>query len=207
MKISFTLRLVAVLLLALSPAVGTAAAQNMSPTPSPLKQITLTFELQGLPERTAPGSFWEVSYQWRMADQREFDKWSNDGEDIGKERSLGILLSKRSFRNDNLSASENRLFSIAVPVKGELLERLRNAKQRPQIVWLQAMVRIHDGDFGTDTLGRVHPVWGPDFYHNGAARLNMELSLRGQLRWYIKDNPPWGPGQQDGFRQTKSSSH
>jgi hypothetical protein len=189
----------ALLLLALSPAVGTKAAQDMDTTPSTLKQLTLTFELQDLPGRAAAESFWEVSYQWRIADQRDFDRWSIAGEDQAAQNSLGVLLSKHSFTRRNLSDIESRRFSVAVPVKGELLKRMKNAGQRPQIVWLNATVRIRDGKLGTDVIKRVNPVWGPYFYRQGVANVRMELTKRGTITWSAIDIPTRGGGKQTGL--------
>jgi hypothetical protein len=198
MKKTLTTIFVCALLLALSPAVGTKAAQDMDAKPSTLKQLTLTFELQDLPGRTAAESFWEVSYQWRIADQRDFDRWSIDGEDQAAQNSLGVLLSKNSFTRRNLSDIESRRFSVSVPVKGELFKRMRNAGQRPQIVWLNATVRIRDGKLGTDVVKRVNPVWGPYFYRQGTAHLRIELTKKGTIQWFTSNTTPQGRGKQTG---------
>jgi hypothetical protein len=49
-----------------------AARAQDAASPAPPKQLTLTLELQDLPGRDTPGSLWEVSYQWRIADLQEF---------------------------------------------------------------------------------------------------------------------------------------
>lgn len=196
MKKTFTAAFALALSLALSPAVSVRAAQGRGAVPAVPRQLTLTFELEDLPGRDAAGSFWEVSYQWRMADQHEFDRWSDEGEDPARQNRVGILLSKESFTRHNLSDADSRRFSTAVPINGELFRRLRNAGRRPQTVWLDASVRIHDGKLGTDVVKRVNPAWGPYFYRSGTANVRMELTPDGYIRWYTSDTPPWFRGRQ-----------
>jgi hypothetical protein len=195
MKKILTTTFVFVLLLAVSPTAGTKAAQDGSAAPSPPEQLTLTFELQDLPGRNATGSFWQVSYQWRIADKRDFDRWANEGENPIQQNSLGSLLSKRSFIRRNLSELEGRRFITTVPVKGELFERLRHGDQQPQIVWLDAFVRIHDAELDTTIVEKVNPAWGPHFYRVGTANVRMELTGDGKFQWYRGDTPPWVASQ------------
>lgn len=197
MKKSLTTAFVLALLLAVSPA---ASAQSKRGATATVKQLTLTFELNAPPACDSPGSFWEVSYQWRIADGREFDRWSQGGEDPAKEGGVGSLIKKQSFRRTNLSNPEGRRFSVSVPVRGELLERLRNAGQRQQVVWLDAVVRIHNGELGTDILNKVNPAWGPYFYLDGNAVVRMELTAGGDLEWYTGGNPPRPDGERRGLK-------
>jgi hypothetical protein len=203
MKKTLTTLFVFVLPLAFS---FTARAQNTNAAASTVKQLRLSLELQDLPGREAEGSFWEVSYQWRIADRRDFDRWSGDGEDPARQNTLGILLSKQTFTRRNLSDPENRRFRISIPVNGELSERLRNAGRRQQIVWLDATVRIHDSKLGTDVVRRVNPVWGPYFYLDGNASLRMELTADGKLRWYTGSAPPWTQGGDHGLSSSRAPS-
>jgi hypothetical protein len=194
------MRLTLVLLLTLSLTATTMAAgyrQDAGDEPSPLKHLTLTFELQDLPGLKAAGSFWEVSYQWRIADKKEFDRWSREGENLARQNSVGVVLSKKSFVHYNLSDQANRRFSLSVKVDGELRKRLQNAGRQPVIVWLDANVRIHDGELGTDIITRVNPAWGPNFYRTGSANVRMNLTKSGTLRWTTKDVPPWTSGTQE----------
>ncbi len=183
---------------------ATARAQNRTDASSTPKQMTLTFELQDLPGRDTAGSRWEVSYQWRIADQRDFDRWSINGEDPAQQAGVGILLSKQSFARRNLSAPDGRRFDIAIPLKGEALERVRNAGQKAQVVWLDATVRIHDAKLGTDVIKKVHPVWGPRFHREGVYNLRMELTAEGKLRWFTTATPPWAAGQQQGVKKART---
>lgn len=204
MKNSFNVRLLLVLLLGLAPAFTRGVnAQNPS---SPPERVTLTLELQDLPGRDTPGSIWEVSYQWRIADQQEFDRWASAGEDQSAQAGVGVLLSKQSFTRRGLTAPEGRRFNVSVPVRGELLERLRGAGRRPQVVWLDATVRIHDARLGTDVIKRVNPVWGPRFSREGTASVRMELTPEGKLRWFTTAAPPWAAGPGGGERKVKVPS-
>jgi len=186
------------LLLALSSHVK---AQNTSAV-SPPEQFTLTFELGELPGRASPGNLWEVSYRWRIADQRDFIRWSTDGEDPVKQDAVGVILSKKSFTRRNLSESESRRFTILVPVRGELLERLRNPGRR-QVVWLDATVRVREGDRGREVIKRVNPSWGPSFCLNGNANVHLELTDDWKMQWYTGTAPPWAQDSKVGL----SSSH
>ena len=201
MKKSFASLFILILLWGFSSA--TARAQNKTDASSPPKQMTLTFELQDLPGRDTAGSLWEVSYQWRIADQRDFDRWSAGGEDAASQSGVGTLLSKQSFTRRNLASPESRRFQISVPVTGELLTRLREAGQRPQVVWVSATVRIRDARLGTDVIKRLTPVWGPRFYREGNASVRMELTPEGKLRWFTTVTPPWAEGHKQGGKTSR----
>lgn len=184
----------------LSLSANVAIAQttgNSSPVP---KHATLTLELQDLPGRDAPGSVWEVSYEWRIADERAFDEWSADGENALRQAKPGALLSKGSFARRNLSRPENRRFSISVPIAGEVLERMRAAEQHRQIVWLDATIRIHDAKLGIDLIRKVSPAWGPRFYRDGIASVQMEMTAQGKLQWFTTAIPPWADKQSGGMK-------
>lgn len=172
-------------------AADAAVSQTTGGPPTTAKRLTLTFELKDLPGREVAGSYWEVSYQWRIADRREFDRWAAAGEDPVAMSRLGLLLSKDSFRKEDLSNSRRRNFRATVPVKGELLERLRDAGRRQQIVWLDAVVKVHDARLRADVIKKVNPVWGPNFYLDGNAHLRMELTGEGRLVWHTTSTPPW----------------
>ena len=206
MKNSFNVRLILILLLGLSPAVTRRVnAQNASTSSIP-ERVTLSLELQDLPGRDTAGSVWEVSYQWRIADQQEFDRWASAGEDRSAQAGVGTLLSKQSFTRRDLVTPEGRRFNVSVPVRGELLERLRGAGHRPQVVWLDATVRIHDARLGTDVIKKVNPVWGPRFSREGTASVRMELTQEGKLRWFTTAAPPWAAGQGGDERKVKVPS-
>ena len=180
---------------------GAQDADNSSSTP---KLVTLLFALQDLPGRDTAGSLWEVSYQWRIADQQDFDQWLANGENPAEVGRLGVLLSRQSFARRNLSNADGRRFQISIPVKGDLLSRLRNVRQRRQVIMLDATVRVHDARLGIDVVKKVSPVWGPNFYRDGLARVRMELTAEGKLRWFTGDVAPWAGGQQPGVRRTRT---
>lgn len=194
MKRYLTRSLTSVLLLltTLAPAQRAAGTQKADGTPpSPPKNLTLAFELQDLPGIEEAGSYWEVSYQWRIADRQEFNRWSAAGEDPATLSGVGMLLSSHSFKLGGLSESRNRLFEVSVPVKDKLLEQLSEPDRRPQIVWLYAILRIHDAKLGTDVIRKVNPAWGPNFYREGVSRVRIELLPDRKLRWSTSATPPW----------------
>src|SRR5919205_934471 len=139
--------LVVVLALSSSAALRGASARQAAPTP---KAATISIELDELPGRDSAGSYWEVTYQLRIADQDPFINWSEGGEDPEEQNKLGILVSKNSFTRRDLSRPENRRFSVSIPLAGELLARFRAAGQRKQYVWMDGMARIHDAKLGRD---------------------------------------------------------
>lgn len=192
------------LALALAGAVPARGAQDADNSTPVLKLATLLFELQDLPGRDAAGSLWEVSYQWRIADQQDFDQWLANGENPAEISRLGVLLSRQSFARRNLSSADARRFQISIPVKGDLLSRLRNTGQRRQVILLDATVRIHDARLGIDVVKKMTPVWGPRFYRDGIARVRMELTPEGAFRWFTADVGPWaGGGQGQGVKRTR----
>lgn len=206
MRNSFSRILGFILLLAITPPLQAGGRQDTNNSSSTPKQVTLLFELQDLPGRESTGSTWEVSYQWRIADQQDFNRWSANGENPSEQATLGILLSKQSFTRRNLSNSANRRFNISIPVKGDLLQRLRSVEQRRQIVWLDATVRVHDAKLGIDVVKKVTPVWGPRFYRDGISSVRIDLTPDGKLRWFTTDVPPWAAGPQQGVRKSRTPS-
>jgi hypothetical protein len=190
MKKTLTKTFLLILVLTLS---SHAKAQNTAAASTPVEHLTLTFELGELPGRNSAGSLWEVSFRWRIADQMDFIRWSAEGEDPVKQDAVGMLLSKQTFTRRNLAEPDNRRFSISVPVKGELLERLRNEGRR-QVAWLDAVVRVRDDKLGREVIKRVNPAWGPSFYQNGNANLRMQLTDDWKLQWYTGATPPWAQG-------------
>lgn len=183
------------MLIVVLSAADAVVAQTIRDPPATAERLTLTLELKDLPGREVAGSYWEVSYQWRIADSREFFRWADAGEDLVAMNKVGQLLSKDFFKQENLSDPGRRNIKVMVPVQGELSERLRNAERRQQIVWLDAVVRVHDARLNTDVIKKVNPVWGPKFYLDGNAHLRMELTNEGQLVWYRTSSPPWADAE------------
>jgi hypothetical protein len=204
MKQSSLRTCVAFLLLILWTAGESVNAQKPSgDTPSLPSNLTLALELQTLPGLNAAGSYWEVSYQWRIADQREFDRWSEGGEDPASQ--VGTLLSKQSFRHGNLSSSQNRRYEVSVPITGELLKQMRQTARRPQVLWLDATMRIHDATLGADVVRKINPVWGPNSYRDGKANVRVELMPNGNLRWFTPPTPPWVTGQTQNVKSSRKT--
>jgi hypothetical protein len=190
MKRFITKTFVFFLLLMVWSAGATVRAQKLGDASSPPSELRLILELQDLPGLNAAGSYWEVSYHWRIANQKDFDRWSENGENM--KSPIGMMLSKDSFRRDNLSSSENRRFEISIPVKGELHRQLHNAGRQPQVLWLDATVRIHDATLGTDVIKKINPVWAPRrYYPDGQAHVRVELMNNGRVRWFTSPTPPW----------------
>jgi hypothetical protein len=170
--------LVVVLALSSSAALRGASARQAAPTP---KAATISIELDELPGRDSAGSYWEVTYQLRIADQDPFINWSEGGEDPEEQNKLGILVSKNSFTRRDLSRPENRRFSVSIPLAGELLARFRAAGQRKQYVWMDGMARIHDAKLGRDFVMKIGPVWGPRRFVTGIYNVHLDLSQSGEL--------------------------
>ena len=175
---AITLVVVLMLSLAASPR-ATRAQQGSSAAPP--KEATISIELDELPGRDTAGSYWEVSYQLRIADQDAFIKWSDGGEDPNEQNNLGILISKNSFTRRDLARAENRRFNLPVPLTGALLERFRNAGQHKQYVWMDGLARIHDAKLGRDFVMKLGPVWGPKRFTTGVYNVHLELSPAGEL--------------------------
>jgi hypothetical protein len=170
---------VLVVVLALSSASPRGArARQAAPAP---KEAAISIELDELPGRDSAGSYWEVSYQLRIADQDPFISWSEGGEDPDEQNKLGILISKNSFTRRDLSRPENRRFSVSVPLTGELRARFRDAGRRKQYVWMDGVARIHDAKLGRDFVMKLGPAWGPRRLVTGVYNVHLELSEAGEL--------------------------
>lgn len=191
-----------ILLLLLLTAGGPVKAQTRGAETPPLPPtLTLALELQTLPGLDAPGSYWEVAYQWRIASQREFDDWSDGGEN--SDARVGTLLAERSFRRGNLSYKENRRYEISVPVTGDMLTRIRRTAHHPQVLWLDATTRIHDATLGADVVKKINPVWGPNSYQAGKVSVRMEVTPNGNVRWFTAPAPPWVTGQTQNAKSSR----
>jgi hypothetical protein len=171
--------LLVVLAMSSSLAPRAARARQAAPTP---KEAAVSIELDDLPGRDSAGSYWEVSYQLRIADQEPFINWSEGGEDPNELNKLGILVSKNSFTRRDLSRPENRRFSVSIPLAGELLARFRDAGRRKQYVWMDGMARIHDAKLGRDFAMKIGPVWGPRRFVTGVYNVHLDLSQAGELQ-------------------------
>jgi hypothetical protein len=168
----------AIVLLASSSPLRAARARQAVPTP---KAVTVTIELDELPGRESPGSYWEVSYQLRIADEDAFDRWANGGENPQEQEKLGVVVSKNSFTRRDLSRPENLRYSVSVPLTGELLARFRNNAQRKQQVWMDGTARIHDAKLGRDFFIKLGPTWGPRRFVTGTYNVHLALSDAGEL--------------------------
>jgi hypothetical protein len=158
---------------------GAHARQAAPPTP---KAVDISIELDELPGRNSPGSYWEVSYQLRIADEDAFIRWSDGGENPDEQEKLGIVISKKSFTRRDLARLENLRFSASVPLTGELLERFRNAGRRQQHVWMDGSARIHDAKLGRDFFIKLGPAWGPRRFVTGTYNVQLALSETGELQ-------------------------
>lgn len=156
-----------------------ARAPGRPPTP---KAAAVSIELDELPGSDSPGSYWEVSYQLRIADEDAFIRWSDGGENPDEQEKLGIVISKNSFTRRDLSRPENRRFTASVPLTGELLERFRGAARRQQHVWMDGMARIHDAKLGRDFFIKLSPAWGPRRFVTGTYNVQLALSEAGELQ-------------------------
>jgi hypothetical protein len=169
-----------------------AAAQKQPPPP---KMLTLLFELD-LPGSAARGSLWEVAYEWRVADEREFfQRKAGGGGDSQQPRTFGLLLSKNSFSRAELASADDRRYRVSIPLTDELLERFSDVERRPQMFWLDATVRIKDAKLGLDVVKKVNPVWGDERLRGGLAKVKLQLDADGSFSWTTLDpSEPLPPG-------------
>src|SRR5229473_4849395 len=134
------------------------ASEKKEPAKRPIKlpaEIKLILEVEELPGRENPKSFWEAGYEIRIVDWRAIVERTRTGGDVGD---AGLLLLQSSFAHRSLS-EENRRLAVALPVNGSLLERLKQQPQNPQAFSLRSTVRLYDAQLDRNYAFKVDRVW------------------------------------------------
>lgn len=154
-----------------------AQAQTNAP-----KNLTLVLKLDSMPGIENPKSFWEVSYDWRIADKKLLDEMTV----AGSQNKIGETVIKGSAERRNLSQMENRLIEIVVPVKDSLQDKIKNQENNPQIFLLDAKIRVFDAKTNKTTVFSYSPAWFLKLFPDGYAEISFNIRDDGG---YSKSGP------------------
>lgn len=172
-----------------------AGAQASKPHPVP-QRLTLLFELLNLPPGFTGESKWELSYEWRIANASDLEKFPQGKINPQNKESLTALLSKSSVTLSDLTTPASRRYSVSIPVEGNLRRRLSNSKEQPQVVLLEVAVRVHDPKLGINVIRTLNPVWPAASHRTGEMKVRMEVTPDGDFRWFTGEKPPWDKQRQ-----------
>jgi hypothetical protein len=137
--------------------------------------IRLVLEIEELPGRDNPKSFWEAGYEIRVIDWHTIVEKTKAGEDFNE---AGSLLTKSSFAHRGLLDIDNRRLVVALPVTGALLERLQQ-QQNPQAFSLRSAVRLYDAQLDRNFAFRVDRVWQFKLFPDGEATITIKIKPDG----------------------------
>lgn len=181
------------------------------------QKVSFTLALEELPGFDDPGSLWEVSYDWRIADEKEYFEKSKLQDDPVI---IGDVLAKSSVVLKDLKQASNRLLHIEVPVEGSVARRLRSESVNPQFFLLRANLRVYDAKIKKTIVDLIARVWSPKFYPDGNASISIKVREDGSYGIWgpqpkalppgykiISGNPPGSlPASETGKPKQKAAS-
>lgn len=95
------------------------------------KAATIKITLLDLPGGNLEKSKWEVAYELRIFNEKEFYEAVKSGKlkQMDTEEKLGVLIGKGNFTKNALSKNENREVVLTVPLDEEIQAKLKNQPQ------------------------------------------------------------------------------
>lgn len=149
------------------------------------RQLAFNFELENSPDLTGANSWWEISIELRVADQKDLAKYLAQLKDGGAGvPPPGTVIKRDSFRRNDLSKEASRRIDFTVPVDEGLRKRFQSVKATPQVVWLKGSVRVHAGKVGDDIINvDVRPSWDLRHFINKDGDVKFKLTPDKQLNW------------------------
>lgn len=151
------------------------------------EEIKLTLKVEEMPGLENPKSFWEGTYEIRVADWSTIDARTKAGADAVD---AGVVLLQSSFSHRSLSADENRRLIVSLPVNGPLRERLQQQRQNPQAFSLRAKVRFYDGQLDRNSAFSINRIWRFGNFPDGEATITIKIKPDGGFS-------VWGPIRKD----------
>lgn len=179
--------LISLILLLSNLAAGSTTVNELKNLPP---KVSFTLVLEELPGFDVPESFWEVSYDWRIADSKEYNEKSQLQNDVV---TIGDVLAKSSATLRNLKQPNNRILHVEVPVEGNLAQRLRSESQNPQVFLLRANLRIYDAKIKKTIIHFVARASDFKFFPDGKALISIKVRENGDFSVsgpVIKSVPP-----------------
>jgi hypothetical protein len=177
-----------ILVLAAGAAEPRAWGGGQQTTPTPTfrvpSQLSFEFELDDSSGLVTADSWWEISIQLHMADQKDFAQYlaQRKGGQINVPEP-GIIFKRGSFQRRTLSRKANRRVEVEVPVDKELRERFMGIKATPQVVWLTGTARFHAGKDVEIINDEVNPTWDLRHFIDKEGRVKLTLTPDRQLTW------------------------
>jgi hypothetical protein len=162
------------------PGLNQSKTTNLAEQPQPPEEIRLIVTVEEMPGISNPKSFWEGSYEIRVAD------WNTVVEKTksGGLQETGLVISRQSFSKRTLIEKDNRDARISIPVKGPLLQRLQT--NNPQAFLLRSTVRVFDAQLDQNFAIELNRVWEAKLFPDGEATITIKIEPDG-------DYSVWGP--------------
>lgn len=138
-------------------------------------EITLTIEIIEASGIDNPRSFWEGVYEIRIADWSEVVEKTKAGSSLD----AGQLLVRSSFSHRAFNPKDNRELRVTIPVKDDLLVRLREETKRAQAFLLRSKIRAYDAQVDRNYAFELNRVWQFRLFPDGKARITLALKPDG----------------------------
>lgn len=164
------------------PGLDQSKARNVAEQTQPPEEITLIVTVEEMPGMSNPKSFWESSYEIRVADWTQVVEKTKSG----GLQDAGLVIARQSFSQRPLSEKDNRHARISVPVKGPLLQRLQQQTRHPQGFLLRSTVRVFDAQLDQNFAIELNRVWELKLFPDGEATIKIKIEPDG-------DYSVWGP--------------
>lgn len=144
--------------------------------------ITLILEVTELAGSETPKSFWEGTYEIRVADWSEIVEKTKSG----TTNDAGEVLVRSSFSRRALNDKDQRRVAISLPVEGALRDRLQHETTRAQAFLLRAKIRAYDGKLDQNYVFDLNRIWQSALFPEGEAKITISLKADGGYN-------SWGP--------------
>ncbi|MEA2204986.1 MAG: hypothetical protein QOE77_1762 [Blastocatellia bacterium] len=157
------------------------AGTKSEPAKTPLKlpaEIKLILRVDDMPGIDNAKSFWEATYEIRVADWQTIVERTKAGQDPEE---TGLTIFQSSFAHLDLAEKKNRNVVISVPVAGVLLERLQQQSQKPQAFLLRSSVRFFDARLDRNFALKVNRIWRFKLFPDGEAAIAIRIEPDGSF--------------------------
>lgn len=162
------------------------SGQSETGTKPPFKlpaEIKVILNVDELPGIDNPKSFWEGTYEIRLADWRTIVEKTKSGSDVAES---GVVILQSSFAHRSFSPRENRTLIISIPVVGSVSDRLQQQPQNPQAFLLKSTVRLFDAQLDKNIALKVDRIWRFRLFPDGEATISIKIKPDGS-------SSVWGP--------------
>jgi hypothetical protein len=160
------------------PEVANKKSESAKATTKLPAEIKLILQVADMPGIENAKSFWEGTYEIRVADWKTIVDRTKAGQDPEE---TGLTILQSSFARLSLAEKKSRSVVIAVPVSGALLERLQQQSQNPQAFLLRSSVRFFDAKLDRNFALKVNRIWRFNLFPDGEAAIAIRIAPGGSF--------------------------